>query len=118
MRFRGLVGELRGLLAGIGRETIEQILQAKDEARPSIEVYHASENLKKAAIAIFGDNDQATRWHEKLRDKLLLDDRAVETCAPSSNQDAGSPCGRRSRRRYDLPECKLTTLNPPDSSQT
>lgn len=34
MRFRGLVGELRGLLAGIGRETIEQILQAKDEARP------------------------------------------------------------------------------------
>ncbi|MBX3464018.1 MAG: hypothetical protein KF830_12670 [Planctomycetes bacterium] len=38
MRFRGLVGELRGLLAGIGRDTIEQILQAKDEARPSIEV--------------------------------------------------------------------------------
>jgi len=43
-----------------------------------LDYYHASENLKKAAIAIFGDNDEATRWHEKLRDKLLLDDRAVE----------------------------------------
>jgi hypothetical protein len=43
-----------------------------------LDYYHASENLKKAAIAIFGDNDEATRWLEKLRDKLLLDDRAVE----------------------------------------
>lgn len=43
-----------------------------------LDYYHASENLKKAAIAIFGESDEATRWHEKLRDKLLLDDRAVD----------------------------------------
>jgi hypothetical protein len=40
--------------------------------------YHASENLMKAATAIFGDADDATRWHKKLRDKLVLDSRAVE----------------------------------------
>ena len=47
-------------------------------ADPAWTTDSAPENLKKAAIAIFGDNDEATRWHEKLRDKLLLDDRAVE----------------------------------------
>src|SRR5882762_2780740 len=38
MSFRGLVSGLRGLRAAIGRESIEQILQAKDDVRPSIEV--------------------------------------------------------------------------------
>lgn len=38
MRFRGLLGGLRGLLATVGRETLERVLQAKDVARSSIEV--------------------------------------------------------------------------------
>ena len=36
--FRGLMGGLRGLLAAIGRETLEQVLRAKDATCPSIEV--------------------------------------------------------------------------------
>ena len=43
-----------------------------------LDFYHASENLMKAATAIFGEGDDATRWHQKLRDKLILDSRAVE----------------------------------------
>lgn len=43
-----------------------------------LDFYHASENLMKAATAIFGEGDEATRWHQKLRDKLILDSRAVE----------------------------------------
>ena len=43
-----------------------------------LDFYHASENLMKAATAIFGEGAEAKRWHEKLRDKLILDERAVE----------------------------------------
>jgi hypothetical protein len=43
-----------------------------------LDFYHASENLMKAATAIFGEGDDATRWHQKLRDKLILDSQAVE----------------------------------------
>lgn len=43
-----------------------------------LDFYHASENLMKAATAIFGDGDEANRWHARLRGKLLLDSRAVE----------------------------------------
>jgi len=38
MAFRGFVSGLRGVLAAIGRETIEPVLQAKDEVRSSVEV--------------------------------------------------------------------------------
>lgn len=39
-----------------------------------LDFYHASENLMKAAKAIFGDDDdEARRWHGKHRDKLQLD---------------------------------------------
>ena len=44
MSFRSLVGGLRGLLAAIGREALEQLLQAKDAARSSIDV--AGERLR------------------------------------------------------------------------
>lgn len=37
-RFRGLIGGLGSVLAGIGREAITQILEYRDEARASIEI--------------------------------------------------------------------------------
>lgn len=43
-----------------------------------LDFYHASENLAKAAKAIFGDGDEATRWHAKYRDNLQLDPRGCE----------------------------------------
>jgi hypothetical protein len=43
-----------------------------------VDFYHAAENLMKAAVAIFDEGQAAERWHEKLRDKLLLDDNAVD----------------------------------------
>jgi hypothetical protein len=43
-----------------------------------LDYYHASENLKKAAVAIFGEGDKADRLHTKLRDKWLLDEHAVQ----------------------------------------
>jgi len=64
------------------------------EARPELEgatlildFFHASENLMKAAKAIFGDTDCARRWHEKLRFKLKTSWGGVE-------------CAIRSMRRY------------------
>lgn len=52
-----------------------------------LDFYHASENLMKAAKAIFGDNDHAVRWHEKYRERLQLD-------------PAGCDAARRSMQRY------------------
>jgi len=52
-----------------------------------LDFYHASENLMKAAKAIFGDTDQAVRWHAKYREKLQLDPAGVEAA-------------RRSMQRY------------------
>jgi hypothetical protein len=43
-----------------------------------LDFYHASENLKKAAKAIFGEGEAADSWHQRQRDKLLLHDRAVD----------------------------------------
>jgi hypothetical protein len=43
-----------------------------------VDFYHVAENLMKAAVAIFGEGEEADRWHSKLRDKLLLDDNAVD----------------------------------------
>lgn len=48
-----------------------------------LDFYHASENLMKAAKAIFGDTDRATRWHKKIRDKLILDERGVDNAIRS-----------------------------------
>ena len=49
MSFRTLVGGLRGLLAAIGREGLEQLLQAKDAARSSIEF--AGERLRHRGVS-------------------------------------------------------------------
>jgi hypothetical protein len=43
-----------------------------------LDFYHASENLMKAAKAIFGDDDEANRWHGKHRDQLQLDPQGCE----------------------------------------
>lgn len=64
-----------------GKDTIWSAASSQPVLREAVwilDFYHASENLMKAATAIFGEGDNATRWHEKLRDKLILDSRAVE----------------------------------------
>lgn len=43
-----------------------------------LDFFHASENLMKAAVAIFGDNSAAQSWFQKHRDKLQLDPCGVE----------------------------------------
>jgi len=52
-----------------------------------LDFYHASENLMKAAKAVFGDTEQAVRWHAKYRERLQLD-------------PAGCDAARRSMQRY------------------
>jgi hypothetical protein len=64
-----------------GKDTIWSAASSQPALHDAVwilDFYHASENLMKAAIAIFGEGDEATRWHQKLRDKLILDSRAVE----------------------------------------
>ena len=64
-----------------GKETIWSAASSKPVLHDAVwilDFYHASENLMKAAVAIFGEGSAATRWHEKLREKLILDARAVE----------------------------------------
>lgn len=49
-----------------------------------LDFYHASENLMKAAVAIFGaDNPEAASWHEKICAKLQLDERGVDNAIRS-----------------------------------
>ena len=49
-----------------------------------LDFYHASENLMKAAVAIFGaDNPEAASWHEKICAKLQLDEHGVENAIRS-----------------------------------
>ena len=57
-----------------------------------LDFYHAAENLMKAATAIFGDTDQASAWHGKVREKLILDERGVDNAIRSM---------RRYRRKLD-----------------
>jgi hypothetical protein len=65
-----------------GKETIWSVAGTQPSLRDAVwilDFYHASENLMKAAKAIHGEDDvAATRWHEKLRSKLLVDDRGVD----------------------------------------
>jgi hypothetical protein len=64
-----------------GKDTIWSAAISRPELHDAVwilDFYHASENLMKAAVAIFGEGATATRWHEKLRDKLILDARAVD----------------------------------------
>lgn len=65
-----------------GKETIWSAASrepALHDAVCILDFYHAAENLMKAAKAIHGDDDVAAhRWHEKLRTKLLVDDRGVD----------------------------------------
>lgn len=49
-----------------------------------LDFYHASENLMKAAVAIFGaENPEAASWHEKICAKLQLDERGVDNAIRS-----------------------------------
>jgi hypothetical protein len=43
------------------------------EATQVLDFYHASENLMKAAKAIFGDTPEATRWHARHRENMVLE---------------------------------------------
>ena len=64
-----------------GKDTIWSAVSRRPALREAVwilDFYHASENLMKAATAIFGDGDAAKSWHEKLRCKLQLDECAVE----------------------------------------
>jgi hypothetical protein len=63
------------------------------DATHVLDFFHAAENLMKAAKAIFGDNDRATQWYERHRERMVLD-------------KAGAANARRSMLRYakDLPE--------------
>lgn len=59
-----------------GKDTIWAGAATQPVLRDAVQIldfYHASENLMKAAKAIFGDGDEATRWHDKCREKLQLD---------------------------------------------
>jgi len=73
-----------------GDRTIWKHVEERPEfegATMILDFYHASENLMKAAKAIFGDTDYAHRWHEKIRFKLKASWNGVE-------------CAIRSMRRY------------------
>ena len=73
-----------------GKETIWNAASKHEvfhDATWILDFYHASENLMKAAKAIFGDNDHAVRWHAKYRERLQLD-------------SAGCDAARRSMQRY------------------
>ncbi len=73
-----------------GKDSIWKAAEKHEELRDAtwiLDFFHASENLMKAAKAIFGDTERATAWHQKYRDKLQLDDLGVEA-------------SRRSMRRY------------------
>lgn len=64
-----------------GKESIWSAASSKAVLHDAVwilDFYHASENLMKAAVAIFGEGAAATRWHEKLREKLILNAGAVE----------------------------------------
>jgi hypothetical protein len=63
-----------------------------------VDFYHASENLMKAAVAIFGEGEAAERWHAKLRDKLLLDANAVDNAIRAMRRcRSRTPAGKRRR---------------------
>ena len=74
-----------------GKESIWDAAASHPELRSAVwilDFYHASENLMKAAKAIFGDDEVAAhRWHGKLRKKLL-------------HEANGADSAIRSMRRY------------------
>lgn len=82
-----------------------------------LDYYHAYENLKKAAIAILGDNDEATRWHEKLRDKLLLDDRAAENTMRTIRRRRGRTPPSSGRRSVVDNACRWQSETDPPGSR-
>ena len=64
-----------------GKDTIWTAASSQPVLRDAVwilDFYHASENLMKAAVAIFGEGVAAKRWHTKLREKLQLDARGVD----------------------------------------
>jgi hypothetical protein len=66
-----------------------------------LDYYHASENLKKAATAIFGEGDDAKRWHQKLRDKWLLDEHAVQNTIRTLRRHRNHMSNEPARRIVD-----------------
>lgn len=69
-----------------GKDTIWSAAATQPVLHDAVQIldfYHASENLMKAAKAIFGDGDEATRWHRKHRDKLQLEPCGCENAIRS-----------------------------------
>ncbi|RMF72968.1 MAG: ISKra4 family transposase [Planctomycetota bacterium] len=64
-----------------------------------LDFYHASENLMKAANAIFGEGDQARQWHDRICTKLQLDDRGVENAIRSMRRYWRQMPSKRMRER-------------------
>ncbi|MEQ1713641.1 MAG: ISKra4 family transposase [Nitrospira sp.] len=59
-----------------GKNTIWDAATKHPSLRQAIQIldfYHASENLMKAATAIFGDTKEASRWHSRHRAAMQLD---------------------------------------------
>ncbi len=83
-----LVSQVESQLAGAAQSACETVVlcDGKDaiwraagkhpnlrSATWILDFYHASENLMKAAKAIFGDGPKADAWHHKHREKIQLD---------------------------------------------
>lgn len=64
-----------------GRDSIWNAAEKRSEFDGAVfilDFYHASETLSGVADAIFGQGtDEARRWHERRRDRLILDEDAV-----------------------------------------
>lgn len=85
-----------------GKDTIWTAASSQPALRGAVwilDFFHASENLMKAAVAIFGEGDTATRWHEKLCSKLQLDERAVDNAIRTMRRCRGlTAAGSKERK--------------------
>lgn len=87
-----------------GNKTNWTQAEAQSELQDAIfilDFYHTSENLMKAARAIFGDTDQARHWHEKVSFKLQTECDGVERALRSMRRYRAT-LRRGSRRRKDV----------------
>ncbi|MBK8977214.1 MAG: hypothetical protein IPM29_14985 [Planctomycetes bacterium] len=71
-----------------GKDSIWTTAEKREEfvgAVLILDFYHAAQSLSGAAQAIFGpDTPEASRWFEKRRERLLLDDDGVDNCCARS----------------------------------
>lgn len=84
-----------------GKNTIWDSAAKHPLLRQSVQIldfYHASENLMKAATAIFGDTEQARRWHERHRAAMQLDANGAQSARRSMLRYAKTlPLGSEAR---------------------